>query len=236
LQKILIEDGHSVHQTDDGGSALELIRVLKPYVAVIDIDVANLDGITLLREIRRSSVTRGLPVVLTGTSERAAIRASALHLGVVDYLVRSFEAADVALRVKWSLKDQGSVPAVPWDLTNLNLRELLSDGPETIKAPERTTGISKAGFRKLAEDAGYLPGARMEIMTPEKGGMVETGDGIVRVEVPPGSMRRAMSLGAARVNENSEMLAESLSNYPKTVSRWYRLNQKSRQASCMSPR
>jgi acetyl esterase len=27
-----------------------------------------------------------------------------------------------------------------------------------------------------------------------------------------------------------------LSNYPKTVSRWYRLNQKSRQASCMSPR
>ena len=60
--------GHLVHEADDGGSALELIRVLRPTVVVLHIDLANLDGLSVLKELRRKSTTRKLLVILLGAS------------------------------------------------------------------------------------------------------------------------------------------------------------------------
>ncbi len=203
-------EGHVVHEIDDGGSALELIKVLKPAVAIIDIDLPNLDGLSVLKQIRTSSVTRGLPTILIGSSERPAVRSSANTLNVVDYLIRPFQPEEVALRVNWALKGSGDTPAVPWDQADVILREIALADTAEAAPPLETTPAIIAAFRDLIADANALPGAAISMMTPEKGGIVETKDGVVRVDVPPGSVRRAMSLGAARPASPAAPLGESV--------------------------
>lgn len=210
LINFLKDEGHVVHDVGDGGSALELIRVLKPTVAIIDIDLPNLDGLTVLKQIRSSSVTRGLPVILTGASERAAVRSSANNLNVIDYLVRPFKPEEVALRVNWALKGVTDTPAVPWDQTDVILRQIAAaDAAEEAPPPETTPAI-EAAYSKLIAASDVLPGASIAMMTPEKGGVVETKDGVVRIDVPPGSVRRPMSLGAARPASPAPPLHETV--------------------------
>jgi DNA-binding response OmpR family regulator len=206
----LKDKGHLVHEADDGGSALELIRVLKPSIVIMDIDLANLDGLSVLKELRRSSTTRGLPIILTGASERPAVRASAIQLGVVDYLVKPFTSEDVLLRVNWALNQTSTVPAVPWDLTDIDLATFLSDGPGEPDKPPETAPAAEASYGRLIASASAMPGAALSMMTPERGGEVETADGVVRVEVPAGTVRTPMSLGAARVTGTESPLEESV--------------------------
>ena len=202
--------GHLVHEADDGGSALELIRVLRPTVVVLHIDLANLDGLSVLKELRRVSTTKRLPVILLGSSERAAVRASAVQMGVIDYLVTPYSAEDVVLRVGWALKANATTPAVPWDLTDIDLATFLADEPEKADAPPETAPVAETSFEQIMMTTDTLPGAAISMMTPERGGEVETSDGVVRVEVPAGSVRTPLSLGAARVNGGDEPLEESV--------------------------
>ncbi len=206
----LKDEGHVVHEINDGGSALELIRVLKPAVAIIDIDLPNLDGLTVLKQIRASSVTRELPVILTGASERPAVRSTANSLKVVDYLIRPFLPEDVSLRVAWALKGTTDTPAVPWDQSDIILRQIMGADVTEAAPPLETTPAIVAAYKELIADANVLPGAAISMMTPKKGGTVETKDGVVRVDVPPGSVRRPMSLGAARPASPAPPLEESV--------------------------
>ncbi len=210
LSNHLKGEGHVIHEIDDGGSALELIRILKPTVAIIDIDLPNLDGLSVLKMIRASSVTRGLPVILIGASERAAVRSTANALKVVDYLIRPFQPEEVALRVNWALKGTTDTPAVPWDQTDVILSQIVAADTIKSETPLETTPAIIAAYKDLIADADVLPGAAISMMTPEKGGTVETKDGIVRVDVPPGSVRRPMSLGAARPASPAPPLEESV--------------------------
>ena len=206
----LKDTGHIVHEIDDGGSALELIRVLKPAVAIIDIDLPNLDGLSVLKQIRASSVTRGLPVVLMGASERPAVRSSANSLNVVDYLIRPFKPEEVTLRVNWALKGSTDTPAVPWDQADVILREIAAADVVPGEVTVETTPSIVAAYEKLIAGTDALPGAGISMMTPEDGGSVETEDGILRVDVPPGSVKRPMSLGASRPGSASPPLEESI--------------------------
>ncbi|NQW16385.1 MAG: response regulator [Chloroflexi bacterium] len=206
----LKEKGHLVHEADDGGSALELIRVLRPTVVIMNIDLANLDGLSVLKELRRSSTTKKLPVVLLGTSERTAVRTSAIQLGAIDYLVKPFSTDDVCLRVSWALKASSTIPAVPWDLTDMDLSTFLADTPVAVEIIPETAPVAETSYEMMASSADSLPGAAISMMTPERGGEVETADGVVRVEVPAGSVRLPLSLGAARVNGQEAPLEESV--------------------------
>lgn len=116
---------------------------------VLHIDLANLDGLSVLKELRRKSTTRKLPVILLGASERAAVRASALQMGVIDYLVTPYSSEDVVLRVGWALKENAITPAVPWDLTDLDLSTFLADDPEEEEGPPETAPAAQSSFDRI---------------------------------------------------------------------------------------
>ena len=51
----------------NGAVALELARVLRPSLIITDITLRVLDGIELLRAVRRDSEIRGTPFIIWGT-------------------------------------------------------------------------------------------------------------------------------------------------------------------------
>jgi response regulator of citrate/malate metabolism len=72
----------------DGEAAYRAIELLKPDLAILDLTMPGGDGLTLLRRIRHEGMP--LEVVIVTASRDAQTIREAMHLGVIDYLVKPF--------------------------------------------------------------------------------------------------------------------------------------------------
>jgi response regulator of citrate/malate metabolism len=72
-----------------GNQALEMIENLRPDLVLLDLGLPGVGGIELLRQIRGARLPTEV-IAVTAASSVEMIRA-ALHLGVVDYLVKPFD-------------------------------------------------------------------------------------------------------------------------------------------------
>ena len=93
MADILGDLGFRVDTANDGATALELVR-RRPYdVALLDLKMPGMDGLTVIREAKRYKAD--LPVIIiTGYStESSAIEA--VNLGVAGYLTKPFRVPQV---------------------------------------------------------------------------------------------------------------------------------------------
>lgn len=92
--------GHEVHAVGDGDSALRSIRSWEPDLAVLDLAMPGMEGLDVLREVRRDpEVSETRIVVLTA---RATTSDSDLGLtaGADVYVFKPFSPADLLSRVE----------------------------------------------------------------------------------------------------------------------------------------
>jgi len=64
----LRHQGHSVEVIDNGVDALELIQNQVFDLAILDIGIPKMDGLTVLKHIRAEAQTRSLPVIMLTAS------------------------------------------------------------------------------------------------------------------------------------------------------------------------
>jgi CheY-like chemotaxis protein len=57
-------EGHSVESASSGAEALAKARSLCPDVIVLDVDLPDIDGLEVLRQLKAGTSTRSIPVVL----------------------------------------------------------------------------------------------------------------------------------------------------------------------------
>jgi DNA-binding NarL/FixJ family response regulator len=75
-----------VAEASDGLSALEYVRTLKPRIAILDIGLPKMDGITLMRSIRREAIP--VDIIFLTVSNDEAIFEQAIALGAKGYLLK----------------------------------------------------------------------------------------------------------------------------------------------------
>lgn len=93
LQEILEEQGFVVLAScGRGDEAVELVESLRPDVAVLDIKMPGLDGLTAARAISDNDLSA--IVILTSFSQPELI-SEATSAGVDGYVVKPFQASDV---------------------------------------------------------------------------------------------------------------------------------------------
>ena len=64
LVKLLSRHGHMAEAATSGRAALEYLRRLVPQAVVLDFMMPDMDGLTVLREIRKRRESTDLPVIL----------------------------------------------------------------------------------------------------------------------------------------------------------------------------
>ena len=101
LKEILEEEGYEVvGETGRGDEAVELVRELEPDLAILDIKMPGIDGLTAAREI--AGERRAAVLILTAFTQRDLIE-QARDAGALAYLVKPFQKSDLIPAIEVAL-------------------------------------------------------------------------------------------------------------------------------------
>ena len=87
--------------THDGESALSLFAQENPHLVILDLMLPKVDGLSVCREIRKAGNT---PVIMLTAKGETFDKVLGLELGADDYIVKPFDAKELAARVKAVLR------------------------------------------------------------------------------------------------------------------------------------
>lgn len=96
--------GFEVEDVVAAADAWKAIQRSLPDLVLLDIDVPEGDGLTLLRGIASDRVTAAVPVIVVTAGRRSRDRVRALRLGADDYVSKPFDVEELAARVRTVLR------------------------------------------------------------------------------------------------------------------------------------
>ncbi|MGC2412816.1 MAG: response regulator [Stellaceae bacterium] len=86
--RILTGAGHTAHVADNGKQGIELFRSVSPALVITDIVMPDMEGIELIRELRREAPT--VPILAVSGSGRAVYLRAATAMGAAEVLAKPF--------------------------------------------------------------------------------------------------------------------------------------------------
>jgi DNA-binding response OmpR family regulator len=104
VRMYLEREGFSVREARDGQAALAAITLHDPVLVVLDLMLPEIDGLSVLRAIRRRAKT---PVIVLSARGTVGDRIQGLESGADDYVPKPFSPAELILRVKRVLDRTG---------------------------------------------------------------------------------------------------------------------------------
>lgn len=178
LMRALTEDGHAVDLVGDGRQAVNQIRDLKYDLVILDWMLPELDGLSVVREVRE----RGgrVPILMLTARAEVSERIAGLDAGADDYLPKPFDLAELLARVR-ALARRGTPGEGP-----------LKIGPLLLDRAERKATLSGqrleltprefALLAHLAREAGRVV-PRMEILAKVWEMSFDPGSNVIEVHV-----------------------------------------------------
>lgn len=88
-----------VHEADNGRSALELARELRPSCVILDVQMPHIDGFEACRALRADRSMDGTTIIMLTANSDAADKVQGFSAGADDYMVKPFAPRDLVARV-----------------------------------------------------------------------------------------------------------------------------------------
>lgn len=114
-------EGYEVERAEHGGDALEILSQRHVDLIVLDVMMPVLDGIGLLKHLRREGDTT--PVLLLTARDAVPDRVAGLDAGADDYLGKPFALEELLARARTLLRRHSS----EGDATSLSFEDLRMD-------------------------------------------------------------------------------------------------------------
>ena len=145
LKETLEEEGYEVvADTGRGDEAVQLVKDLEPDIAILDIKMPGLDGLSAAREI--TTERRAAVLILTAFSQRDLIE-KARDAGALAYLVKPFQRSELIPAVEVALGRFKEMRALEDEVKGLE------DQLETRRLVDRAKGKLMDGHGKSEGDA-----------------------------------------------------------------------------------
>ncbi|MBK8568158.1 MAG: response regulator [Saprospiraceae bacterium] len=96
--------GYEVHAADNGKDGVAFAAEISPDLIICDALMADMDGFEVLRLIKKSAKTAGIPFVFSTSMSENLEKSEALALGADDYLVKPFDLSKLLeVAEKWTV-------------------------------------------------------------------------------------------------------------------------------------
>jgi DNA-binding response OmpR family regulator len=109
VQRELEAAGYEVRHATGGLAALRLFASRPPDLLILDWMLPELDGLEVLRQVRRSSA---VPVLMLTARSEETDRVVGLELGADDYLTKPFSVRELVARVRALLRRIANVESI----------------------------------------------------------------------------------------------------------------------------
>jgi signal transduction histidine kinase/CheY-like chemotaxis protein/AraC-like DNA-binding protein len=107
LERLTVDDRWLTESNEsDRQSSSEATVNRQPSLIISDIMMPVMDGLELLKTIKRSDKHRHIPMVMLTARQSMGTKLSALQLGVDDYITKPFDEEELLIRIRNLLKNQ----------------------------------------------------------------------------------------------------------------------------------
>lgn len=105
LLKVALEGfGYQIHAYETAEAALNDMKNVRPDLAIFDIMLPGMDGLTAIRQIRQNSVLKSMPVICLTAKDKELDKVAGLDVGADDYITKPFGVLELAARIRSLLR------------------------------------------------------------------------------------------------------------------------------------
>ncbi len=91
VQRILLAEGHEVLEASNAPEALDVIRAQQPDLILMDINMPEVDGFTLTRQIKSNPAWKHIPVIALTANVMKGDRERVLQAGCDGYIQKPID-------------------------------------------------------------------------------------------------------------------------------------------------
>lgn len=144
IRLYLQKEGYEVAQVTDGALVLEEFKKFNPDLVILDLMLPNLDGLTILKNIRQKS---DVYVLILSAKGEELDRVLGLELGADDYVTKPFSAKELVSRIKSRFRRQNGAGSRS-RLINIKNLKILPENYE-IYLDNQEVKLTKTEFKIL---------------------------------------------------------------------------------------
>jgi response regulator NasT len=145
LKELLEEEGYEVvGETGRGDEAVELVRTLGPDLAILDIKMPGMDGLSAARHLAGERLAAVL--ILTAFSQRDLVE-QARDAGAMSYIVKPFQKSDLIPAIEVALGRHAEQSSLESEVRDL------AERLEARKIIDRAKGILMDRYGKNEQEA-----------------------------------------------------------------------------------
>ena len=105
-----LKDKYEVITVNSGVRAIRYLNKEKPDLVLLDVQMALMDGIETLKEMRTMENGATIPVIMLTSKKDKETVIEGSKLGILDYVVKPFDTQDLHERIDRALKKVGVLP------------------------------------------------------------------------------------------------------------------------------
>lgn len=109
VRAVLEAEGHEVLTADDGADALELARCETVDLVLSDINMPNMNGISLVSKLRRLEHYQDIPILMLTTEDSNFKKDKAKRMGADGWLQKPFDPPRLSKAVNTMLAKAGHI-------------------------------------------------------------------------------------------------------------------------------
>jgi len=151
LQATLAAQDHKVFAYENAQDALTMIKQQSFDVILTDLRMPGLDGVALLRELRRLGID--VPVVLMTAHASVSTAVEAMKLGAFDYIEKPFNADEIEIVIERALRERALLrdnEVLRRQIEDLNgPRELIGRSPAILPVLEKIQRVAQSSATVL---------------------------------------------------------------------------------------
>ena len=100
-----LKRNYKVSEAEDGEQAIDMLSTLRPDLILLDIKMPKINGIEVLKYMRRKTMLKNTPVIIISQFDAPTLITQGLLLGAKDYLAKAnYTLEDIAEMIKTRLR------------------------------------------------------------------------------------------------------------------------------------